>query len=137
MHAVQTTEESTSVTTDDGKDIEKRRNRMHMTIDELAREAKVDPDTLSKWEQGKRKPQPRTRKAILEALARLELEQGHTAPPPVSEDFVEFRIEGVMGVKAIVVKGPVKDVEQFENSIARIIRQVTQGEAPDAGPDAN
>jgi transcriptional regulator with XRE-family HTH domain len=130
MHAVQTTEESTSVTTDDGKDIAAWRERMHMTIDELAKEAKVDPDTLSKWEQGKRKPQPRTRKAVLAALDRLKEEEGYNAPPAAAEDFVEFRIEGVMGVKAIVVKGPVKDVEQFENSIARIIRQVAQGETP-------
>lgn len=132
MHAVQTTEESTSVTKGEGKDIEKRRDRMHMTLDELAKEAKVDPDTLSKWEKGLRSPQSRTRKAVLTALDRLEQEQGFKAPPAAGEDFVEFRIEGVMGVKAIVVKGPVKDVEQFENSIARIIRQVAQGEGPNA-----
>lgn len=121
---------------DEGKDVTARRERLGLKKTELAAEAGVSRNTLFAIEEGKSFNRA-TLARIERALAQLEEEAGFDAPPVTSDmteqDLVEFRIEGVMGVEAVVVKGPVKDVEKFETSIARILRQVQSGtETPES-----
>jgi DNA-binding XRE family transcriptional regulator len=120
---------------DEGQRIKQRRERLDMGKQELAKLAGVSRDTLAAIEGG-----PGFRRSSLtkieRALDQLEEEAGMEAPPPVSaeaeqQDLVEFRVEGVMGAQAIVVKGPVKDVQLFEQSIARILKQL-RGEADES-----
>lgn len=121
---------------EEGDRVRRRRERLGIDKSSLAREAHVNRNTLSAIEGGE--SFNRTTLAKIErALDELELEAGINTPPAQvaaeEQDIVEFRVEGVMGVQAVVVRGPVKDVRQFEGSIARILRQVAQGTEGDAG----
>lgn len=115
---------------DEGRRVKQRRERLGVDKQELAKEARVNRNTLAALERGD--SFNRTTLAKVErALDALELEAGIHAPPVQAvadeQDLVEFRVEGVMGVRAVVVKGPVRDVREFEGSIARILRQVQSG----------
>jgi transcriptional regulator with XRE-family HTH domain len=117
----------------EGQRVRERRERLGMDKKELAGEAGVNRNTLAAIEAGE--SFNRTSLAKIErALTALEQEAGFDAPPAgVSvdeQDLVEFRVEGVLGVQAVVVRGPVRDVREFEGSIARILRQV-QAAKPD------
>lgn len=119
---------------EEGIRVRARRERLGMDKKALATEAQVNRNTLTAIEAGE--SFNRTTLAKIErALNRLEEEAGIDAPPPVwaapdPEKVVEFRVEGVMGVQSIVVKGPVSDIKELEGSIARILRQV-QGDTQD------
>lgn len=115
---------------EEGDRVRRRRERLGIDKSSLAREARVNRNTLTAIEGGE--SFNRTTLAKIEkALDALELEAGIDTPPAQvaanEQDIVEFRVEGVMGVQAVVVRGPVKDVREFEGSIARILRQVAQG----------
>ncbi|HET6916646.1 MAG TPA: helix-turn-helix transcriptional regulator [Acidimicrobiales bacterium] len=115
---------------DEGRRIRERRERLGLDKKELAEEAEVHRNTLSALENGE--SFNRSTLAKLErALDRLELEAGINAPPVETDEsdqhIVKFRVEGIMGVRAVTVEGPVQDVREFEGSIARIIRQVQAG----------
>lgn len=117
---------------DEGERVRARRERLGLDKKELAAEAGVNRNTLAAIESGD--SFNRTSLAKIErALEALELEAGINTPPTRAsgqdQDLVEFRIEGVLGVASVVVKGPVRDVEQFEGSIARILRQIQEGQA--------
>lgn len=117
---------------DEGERVKARRERLGLDKKELAAEAKVNRNTLAAIEAGE--SFNRTSLAKIErALEALELEAGINTPPARAssqdQDLVEFRIEGVLGVASVVVKGPVRDVEQFEGSIARILRQIQEGQS--------
>lgn len=111
----------------EGARVRERRERLGLDKKGLAAEAKVNRNTIAAIESGE--SFNRTSLAKIErALDSLEMEAGFDAPPAKvaadEQDLVEFRVEGVLGVQAVVVKGPVKDVREFEGSIARILRQV-------------
>ena len=121
---------------DEGEKVRQRRERLVLGKQALAKEAGVSRDTLAAIEDGQGFRRSSLTK-IEQTLSRLEEEAGLDTPPASSDltedDLVEFRIEGVMGVKAVVVRGPIRDVEKFENSIARILRQVQSGiETPES-----
>lgn len=114
----------------EGQRVKERRERLGLDKKGLAAEAGVNRNTLAAIEAGE--SFNRTSLAKIERkLDELEVEAGFDAPPATSQagdqDLVEFRIEGVLGVAAVVVKGPVKDVREFEGSIARILKQVQGG----------
>jgi hypothetical protein len=53
---------------------------------------------------------------------------------PTSEPgIVEFTVEGDFGVK-VVVRGPIANVEDLEQSVARIVSSIREGQRED--PDA-
>jgi transcriptional regulator with XRE-family HTH domain len=115
---------------DEGTRVKQRRERLGVDKKELAAEAGVNRNTLAAIEAGE--SFNRTSLAKIErALDALELEAGIGTPihiAPDNQDLVEFRVEGVLGVASVVVKGPVRDVREFEGSIARILRQIQQGD---------
>lgn len=121
---------------DEGRRVTERRERLEMNVKQLAAEAGISRNTLSALESGSSFNRSTLAK-VEKALEALEKEAGLEAPPPApssgssgeGEHLVEYRVEGVLGVRAIVVKGPVEDIPAFEASIARILRQV-QSEGP-------
>ena len=124
------------VMSDEGERVKARRERLAMGKRELAEMAGVSRDTLAAIEAGEGFRRSSLTK-IEAALDAAEAEAGYEAPPvsvkAEEQDLVEFRVEGVLGVQAVVVRGPVRDVREFEGSIARILREVQAGESPPAG----
>lgn len=117
------------VMSDEGERVRARRERLAMSKLELADLAGVSRDTLAAIEAGQGFRRSSLTK-IEKALGEAEAEAGIDAPPTKvasdDQDLVEFRVEGVLGVSSVVVRGPVRDVREFEGSIARILRQVQQ-----------
>lgn len=129
--------EQSLVMSDEGARVKARRERLAMGKRELAELAGVSRDTLAAIEDGQGFRRSSLTK-IEKALDEVEAEAGIEAPPvdvrADEQDLVEFRVEGVLGVQAVVVRGPVRDVREFEGSIARILRQAAQGGlSPDEG----
>lgn len=122
------------VMSEEGDRVTARRERLHMSKVELAEMADVSRDTLAAIEAGEGFRRSSLTK-IEQALEAAEAEAGIDAPPVTvaadDQDLVEFRIEGVLGVQSVVVRGPVRDVREFEGSIARILRQVQQNNEGD------
>lgn len=123
--------EQSGVVSDEGEQVKARRERLGMDKVELAAAAKVSRDTLAAVERGEGYRRSTLTK-IEAALERAEEEAGIDTPPVASastdQDVVEFRVEGVLGVASVVVKGPVRDMRELEASIARILSQVQRGE---------
>jgi transcriptional regulator with XRE-family HTH domain len=119
-------EQCSPVRTSSGRDVAARRDRIGMTIRELAESAGVSRDTLSDWEHGKRNPQSETVERVLAELDRLEEEMGITAPPghATAPGMVRFEVTGVYGADALVVEGPIESIAELEASIDRIMRGV-------------
>lgn len=120
---------------DEGERVRARRERLVMGKRELAELAGVSRDTLAAIEDGRgfrRSSLTKIENALADAEALAGLDAPTATASAADVDVVEFRIEGVLGVASVVVKGPVRDVREFEGSIARILRQVQQGQdAPD------
>ena len=116
---------------DEGAQVRQRRERLSMDKVTLAELADVSRDTLAAIERGEGFRRSSLTK-IETALERAEEEAGIDTPPvrreTTGEDLVEFRVEGVLGVASVVVKGPVRDMRELEASIARILSQVQRGD---------
>ena len=61
--------------------VRERRLRLGMTLDDLATEVGVSPDTISDYETGKRKPRELTVAEVLAALDRIAQQAGIDARP--------------------------------------------------------
>jgi transcriptional regulator with XRE-family HTH domain len=120
---------------DIGEDVRSRRERLRMTISELAAEAGISRDTLSDLEVGAKTPQPKTVGKVLDALARVETEvYGATgvdvpAATPTTAEQMEIVVEGDLGVR-VTVKGPISDREALVDSVAKIMRSIRES-SPD------
>lgn len=110
-----------------------RRQRLHMSQDEVATEAGVNRDTVGAVESGK--GSPASRRKVDDALTRLEQQAGlgpieeDRAPEPQDDDaapagFIRFKVEGVYGAKALVVEGPVENLPELEAAVDRIMRRL-------------
>jgi transcriptional regulator with XRE-family HTH domain len=117
-------EQSIPVRPSTGRDIKARRDRIGLTIKELAEQAGVSRDTLSDWERDARNPQSETVEAVRAALDRLEEEMGIKAPPNhgPSPGMLRFEVTGGYGADALVVEGPVENLAELEAMIDRIMR---------------
>lgn len=112
---------------DEGSQVQARRERLGMGIKELAAEAGVSRDTLSDLESGTKDYRQTTLGKVLRALARIEQEAGLDTPlpPPSGEPhLVRFEVKGVYGAEALVVEGPVEDIAELEAAVDRIMRRV-------------
>lgn len=113
---------------DIGDQVRARRERLGMDKVDLAREAGVSRDTLAAIEAGLGFRHSSLAK-IYKALEDAEAEAGYDAKPlPLAlvaevDDVMEFRVEGNFGV-SVVVRGPVRDAAQLEESVARLIRKM-------------
>lgn len=114
----------TPVNTEVGQGIKKRRTRLGMSVKALAEAARIDRGRLAAIERGDNNVRPTTLGAVESALDRLEREMGMDDGEGVEgDDAVEFRVAGNFGVD-VVVKGPVRDLEALEASVARLVQQM-------------
>lgn len=121
------------VDSDAAADIRSRRERLGMTIKELAERAQVDRGRLSALENGISTPRPSTVGAIIRTLDELEREMGLTGDDDDNngdDDLVTFEVAGNFGVK-VIVKGPVRDRAELEDSVMRLISRMQQQSPPD------
>ena len=105
-----------------------RRLRLGMSVKGLAERAGINRATLSAIEAGQMmNAREATLGAITTALDRLEQEMGMKLPDGVqrvgdpNEGEVEFRIEGVVGRRSVIVKGPIGDIAALQAAVQGIL----------------
>jgi transcriptional regulator with XRE-family HTH domain len=124
------TDRFSGVDSEMARSIRSRREHLGMTIKDLAEEAQVDRGRLSALESGTSRPRASTVGAILRTLERLERETGLSdAKVTENSDLVEFEVAGNFGVR-VVVKGPVRDRAELEESVLRLISRMQQQQPP-------
>lgn len=106
-----------------GEAIRRRLNALAMTEREFERLTEVDRKTLNRALHDVPSVRPNTYQIIEGWLTRFE-EKGEGLPASNPEDdLVEFRLSGDFGV-TLVVRGPVRDRGEMEESVARLIREM-------------
>lgn len=106
-----------------GESIRARRVKLGIGVKPLAMRAGIDRGTLAAIEAGDDRARETSIVAVERALDRLEQEMGAEAGPEKSADIVEFRVAGNFGVD-VVVKGPIRDMEALEASVARLVERL-------------
>lgn len=105
----------------EGSEVRARRERLQMTISQLAEEAGISRDTLSDMESERKNFTQLTLSKVQQALDRLEDEAGIDAPLPSSaEGLVEFEVDG----NRVIVRGPIADREALAETVARLILDI-------------
>lgn len=123
MRALISPAESDVVTTDEpGALIQRRLDSLGITDREFYAKTGIDRKTLRRAVAGEEGTRPSTYMAINAALDKLEAMVRGPEPDPAA-DFVEFTVEGNFGVRA-VVKGPVKDMEELQKAVSRLVREM-------------
>lgn len=131
MHAVTHGAESRTVSSDEddadgrGAEIQRRLSDLGISDREFYDKTGIDRKTLKRAIAGVPGTRPSTYIAITAALDRLErMVRGEPADRPEA-DYVEFTVEGNFGVRA-VVKGPVKDMDELQRAVARLVKEMRQ-----------
>lgn len=120
------------VTTSDdrGAEIQRRLDDLGITDREFYARTGIDRKTLRRAVAGEEGTRLSTYMAINAALDKLEaLTRGQDVSTP-GADYVEFTVEGNFGVRA-VVKGPVKDMEELQRAVSRLVREMRASEEGD------
>lgn len=104
-----------------------RRERVGMSIGDLAEAAEVSRDTLSDLELGKKGYRNTTLGKVVATLERIERETGLDELPEDARrigdpdsDLIEIRVEGNFGVR-VVVKGPVRNLDALQETASKAI----------------
>lgn len=107
-----------------GEQVKARRTALGMTVKGLAERAGIDRGRLAALEAGDPTIRQTTVGAVERALSLLEHELGidHPTGDEIA-DVVEFRVAGNFGVD-VVVKGPVRDLQALEDSVARLVERM-------------
>ena len=110
----------------EGAQVKARRERLGMTIQDLAKEAAVSRDTLSDLESGTKDFRRLTLAKVQKALDRIEEEAGIDTPVVESteEGLIEFEVEG----DRVIVRGPVTNAVELAAMVARLIRETRESE---------
>lgn len=102
-----------------------KRRRLALGIKSLrdfADKSGVDRAAITKAEDGNGSEGTYDR---LEAwLTKFEEEVG--ADDSTDEGYIEFRLSGVFGVDSIIVKGPIGDAAELEQTVARLVRELRE-----------
>ena len=122
--------QSALVTSDRGAQIKERLDRLGISDREFYAQTGIDRKTLNRAIAGAAGVRGSTYMAIEAALEKIEARVlgAPVAHPQVGEDYVEFTVEGNFGVRA-VVKGPVKDMDELQKAVARLVREM-RGDDP-------
>ncbi len=106
-----------------------------MTVNQLAKESGVDRMTITKLEKGGSRYRDSTVGQLTSTLDRIEhelgMDQGVRPVGDPAEGFLEITMEGVYGVRSVVVKGPVSDpdaIRKLARDLMRDIRQESNSE---------
>jgi len=104
-----------------------------MSLRQFSQHTGIARNTLSNVEDGAARRS--SIRAVRAALERLEHEMGFDLPDaddaPNDLDLVEFQVAGNFGVR-VVVKGPVRDRRELEETVMRLINRM---QAEPAGPE--
>lgn len=109
-----------------GSDVTARRERLGMSIVELAQAAGISRDTLGDMETGRKDYRQTTLNKVLRALEAAEREAGLSAPDPAvtpESGLMEFEVSGDFGVR-VIVRGPVADHATLAADVVKIIRDI-------------
>lgn len=117
-----------------GEQVRARRIRLGMGVKPLAIRAGVDRGTLAALEAGDERVQEITFTKVQRALDELEEEMGIEGPSPVaipdrdpaSPGLIRFEVKGAYGFDAIVVEGPVENVDELVASVEKIMRGIRE-----------
>lgn len=126
-----------------GEQVRARRIRLGMGVKPLAIRAGVDRGTLAALEAGDERVQEITFTKVQRALDELEEEMGIEGPPativpdkdPATPGLIRFKVEGAYGFDAIVVEGPVENVDELVASVEKIMRNI-QGRRAENSQDS-
>lgn len=102
-----------------------RREAAGITAVELEKETGIARQTIARAEKGQ--ASKATYRQLEAWYDRFDEETGANAP---SNGIIEFTVEGDFGVR-VVVKGPIRDAEAIEQSVARIVRNIRTREGGD------
>ncbi|WP_310962102.1 hypothetical protein [Nocardioides terrisoli] len=122
------------MTTDDGAQsrgeaIRRRMRRIGLTNSGLSKESGVDRKTITRALDDVPQTQTATFERLEWTLDRLENELGHGGPDAIMSTevgLIEFEVTGDFGVR-VVVKGPIENAAELEESVARLIRDIRTG----------
>lgn len=110
-------------------DFADRRERLHVTKEQLAVEAELNRDTIAAVEKGGGSNP--SRRKVHETLLRLEEEAGllaaSDAPASAAQPhLIEIEVTGDFGVR-VVVKGPVEDEAEIVAAAMKLVRGMKDG----------
>lgn len=129
MKVVGDTAQSALVTSERGDQIKDRLDRLGISDREFYAKTGIDRKTLNRAIDMAPGVRGSTYMAIEAAIDKLEAAmQGQPVAQMPSEDMVEFTIEGNFGVRA-VVKGPVKDMDELQRAVTRLVREMRGDES--------
>ena len=125
MHAVIDATDSVLMTETRGDKIQRRLDEMGLSDREFSVRSGVDRKTLRRAVADDPNVRANTYRVIEDTLTELEqrnagLPAGGSDP---ENDLVEFRLSGNFGVD-VVVKGPMRDRDALEESVARLLREM-------------
>lgn len=125
MFALLDAADSALVTEDEsrGAAIQRRLDRLGISDREFHAASGVDRKTLRRAVADDVNVRPNTYRVIEDSLARLEEQVSGLPATNPEDDLVEFRLSGNFGVN-VVVRGPVRDRGELEESVARLIREM-------------
>lgn len=109
---------------DRGAAIQRRLDELGITDREFYARTGIDRKTLRRAVAGEEGTRASTYIAIESAIDKMEANvRGLPTTRAPEEDYVEFTVEGNFGVRA-VVKGPVKDMEELQKAVTRLVREM-------------
>lgn len=117
---------------DEAARIEERRRRHGMPVKGLAELAGVDRTYLADVLKGKRPATDTFVGKVTAALDRFEQEVGEDDAN--QDDLVEFEVDAGQGV-TVVVKGPVRDRLELEESVVRLVSRLRQAPPEPSEPE--
>lgn len=128
MGAVRHGAESPDVTDDveeesRGAAIKRRLKALGISDREFTATTGVDRKTLNRAIANDEATRASTYLAIEAAIDKMEARVRGLPVAQAEDDYVEFTVEGNFGVRA-VVKGPVKDMDELQRAVARLVREM-------------
>lgn len=124
--------DSVFVTEDEsrGEAIQRRLERLGISDREFHSVSGVDRKTLRRATSDDPSVRDNTYRIIEDSLTKLEQRNRGLPASNPEDDLVEFRLSGDFGV-TLVVRGPVRDRGEMEESVARLIREMRSPEKGD------
>lgn len=112
-----------------GEAIKRRMEAIGMNPGDLAGAADISRSLLYRVFRDEPNLREQSYTSLERTLDRIEFENGHGTPDPVApadHGLIEFEVTGDFGVR-VVVKGPIENAAELEESVARLIKDIRGG----------